>query len=312
MQRFLIRRLVFSVFALVGATLITFALSRMAGDPRDLYAQEGGYGLTPERYERLGRELGLDHPLMWQYGVWLGNILKGNWQESLLDRKSVLGKIRERVPVTLKIGLASYLFAGLTGIPLGVLSAVKRGTVWDYLGRGFALFGQALPVFWVGIMLILVFSVQLRWFPVGTLGEGSFSIKHYVLPTITLGWIAAASYLRLVRSSMLEVLDSEFVKLARAKGVSNNAVIWKHAFRNALIAPLTFSSLLLTAFITGAVVTESIFAIPGLGRLAVNAIFDNDFPVMVGVVLVFTLMYVSLNFLTDLAYAFIDPRIRYA
>ena len=256
--------------------------------------------------------MGLDKPVIWQYGVWLANILKGNWQDSLLDRKDVLDKIMNRLPATLKIGLASYLFAGFIGIPLGVLSAVKRGSVWDYLARGFALFGQALPVFWLGIMLILIFSVWLRWLPTGTLGEGVFSWKHYVMPTITLGWIASATYLRLVRSSMLEVLDSEYVKLARAKGVSNNAVIWKHAFRNALIAPLTFSSLLLTGFITGAVVTETIFSIPGLGRLAFESINNNDFPVMVGTVMVFTGMYVLFNFITDILYAYIDPRIRYA
>lgn len=312
MGRFLVRRLSFAVFALVGATLVTFALSRMAGDPRLLYAQEGGYGLTPERYESLGKELGLDHPLIWQYGVWLGNIVKGNWQDSLLDRKSVLGKIRERLPVTLKLGLASYIFASSVGIPLGVLSAVKRGSIWDYAGRMFALFGQALPVFWLGIMFILVFAVKFGWFPAGTLGDSGNSPRHYVLPTITLGWIAAASYLRLVRSSMLEVLDSEFIKLARAKGVSNFKVIWKHAFRNALIAPLTFSALLLTGFITGTVVVETIFSIPGLGRLAFESIQNNDFPVMVGTVLVFTFMYVFINFLTDMLYAFIDPRIRYS
>lgn len=312
MRRFLIRRFFFSIFALVGATLVTFTLSRMAGDPRYLYAQEGGYGLTPERWESLGVELGLDHPLIWQYGVWLGNILKGNWQDSLLDRKPVIGKIRQRLPVTLQFGLSSFVFASIIGIPLGVLSAVKRGSIWDYMGRLFALLGQALPVFWLGIMGILIFSVKLGWLPVGTLGDGGFSWKHYVLPTVTLGWVAAASYLRLVRSSMLEVLDSEFVKLARAKGVSNNKVIWKHAFRNALIAPLTFSALLLTGFITGAVVVESIFSLPGLGRLAFQSIGDNDFPVMVGTVLVFTFMYVLINFLTDILYAYIDPRIRYS
>lgn len=309
---FLGRRLVFAIFALIGATLITFVLSRMAGDPRYLYAQEGGYGITPERWESLGVEMGLDKPVVWQYTVWLGNILKGNWQDSLLDRKDVLGKIMNRLPPTLKIGLLSYIFAGVIGIPLGVLSAVSRGSVWDYFGRGFALFGQALPVFWLGIMLILIFSVQLRWLPTGTLGESGNNPKFFILPVITLGWIAAASYLRLVRSSMLEVLDSEFIKLARAKGVSSTKVIWKHGFRNALIAPLTFSSLLLTAFITGAVVTETIFSIPGLGRLAFEAINNNDFPIMVGVVLVFTFMYVSMNFLTDIIYAYIDPRIRYA
>ena len=311
MLQFLTRRLFFAIFALVGATLMTFFLSRLAGDPRYLYAQEGGYGITQERWDSLGVELGLDKPIIVQYAVWLGNILKGNWQESLLDRKSVLDKIIDRLPATLKIGLTSYIFASVVGIPLGVLSAVKRGSVWDYLGRGFALFGQALPVFWLGIMFILIFSVRLRWLPTGTLGEG-FAPEYYILPTITLGWIAAASYLRLVRSAMLEIMDSEFIKLARAKGVSNNKVVWKHGFRNALIAPLTFSSLLLTGFITGAVVTESIFAIPGLGRLAFESINNNDFPIMVGVVMVFTFMYVAMNFITDLLYAYIDPRIRYA
>jgi len=309
---FLIRRLGFSMFALVGATLVTFSLSRMAGDPRYLYAQEGGYGITPERWESLGRELGLDKPLIWQYGVWLGNMIKFNWQDSLIDRKPVAGKIRDRFAVTMKLGLASYIFASGIGIPLGVLSAVKRGSIWDYVGRGFALMGQALPVFWLGIMGILIFSVRLGWLPTGTLGEGNNSPKHYIMPTVVLGWLAAASYLRLVRSSMLEVLDSEFIKLARAKGVSNFKVIWKHAFRNSLIAPLTFSSLLFTALITGAVVTETIFSIPGLGRLSYDAIQNNDFPVMVAVVMVFTFIYVLMNFVTDMLYAYIDPRIRYA
>ena len=315
MLQFLARRIVFAFLALVGATLLTFSLSRAAGDPRYLYAQEGGYGITPERWDALGEELGLDKPIIWQYAVWLGNIMKGNWQDSLIDRKSVFDKVVTSLPVTLRLAFTSFLFASVVGIPLGVLSAVKRGTFMDMLGRGFALFGQALPVFWVGIMGILIFSVQLGWLPSATLGErgqGIFQWEYYVLPTITLGWIAAASYLRLVRSAMLEIFDSEFIKLARAKGVSNNSVIWKHGFRNALIAPLTFSSLLLTGFITGAVVTESIFAIPGLGRLAFGSIQDNDFPVMVSVVMVFTTMYVVMNFLTDMLYALIDPRIRYS
>lgn len=318
MAVFLLRRFAFSIVALIGATLVTFGLSRMAGDPRFLYAQEGGYGITPERWESLGIELGLSwsdgtpKPVVFQYATWLGNIVKGNWQDSLLDRKPVIDKIKERFPPTLKVGLASYIFASVIGIPLGVLSAVKRASFWDYLGRGFALLGQAMPVFWVGIMLILVFSVQLRWLPTGTLGDSGNNPKYYVMPTITLGWIAAASYLRLVRSAMLEVMDSEYIKLARAKGVSNFMVIWKHGFKNALIAPLTFSALILTGFITGAVVTETIFSIPGLGRLAFEAIQNNDFPVMVGTVLVFTFLYVFINFVTDLLYAVIDPRIRYA
>ncbi len=312
MVNFLIRRIGFGILALIGATLLTFSLSRAAGDPRYLYAQEGGYGITQERWDALGEELGLDKPIVWQYAVWLGNMVRGNWQESLIDRKSVFDKVKISLPVTLKLAFSSFLFATVVGVPLGVLSAVKRGSIIDLLGRGFALFGQALPVFWVAIMLILLFSVRLKWLPTGTLGEGLFPWKYYVLPTITLGWIAAASYLRLVRSAMLEILDSEFIKLARAKGVSTNSVIWKHGFRNALIAPLTFSALLLTGFITGAVVTESIFAINGLGRLAFGSIQDNDFPVMVAVVMVFTTFYVVMNFLTDMLYALIDPRIRYS
>ena len=156
MITFLVRRMIFACFAMIGATFITFGLSRAAGDPRYLYAQEGGYGITPERWDALGVEMGLDKPVVWQYTVWLGYILKGNWQDSLLDRKDVFGKIGDRLPPTLKFALASYIFAGVIGIPLGVLSAVSRGSLWDYLGRGFALFGHALPVYWVGKMLIMV------------------------------------------------------------------------------------------------------------------------------------------------------------
>ena len=312
MRQFLIRRFLFAILAIVGATLITFSLSRAAGDPRYLYAQEGGYGITPETWEELGRQFHLDKPIVVQYLYWLADIVRGNWQDSLLDRKSVFEKIVDRFPATLKLGFASFLFASLIGIPLGVLSAVKRGGALDYVARGFALFGQGMPVFWLAIMLILVFSVRIRFFPTGTLGEGFFDARYYVLPVIALGWQAAATYLRLVRSSMLEVMDSEFVKLARAKGASNNAVIWKHGFRNALIAPLTFATLLLIGFINGAIVVETIFAVPGLGRLAFQSINNNDFPIIVAVVLVVTTMFVIGNFLTDLLYAYIDPRIRYA
>ena len=212
----------------------------------------------------------------------------------------------------MELSTYSLLIAIFWSVILGVWSAVKSKSFVSKAADVVTAAGVSIPEFWLGIMLILIFSVQLRWLPTGTLGEGIFSWKHYVMPTVTLGWIASATYLRLTRSSMLEVLDSEYVKLARAKGVSNNAVIWKHAFRNALIAPLTFSSLLLTGFITGAVVTETIFSIPGLGRLAFEAINNNDFPIMVGTVLVFTGMYVGFNFITDLLYAYIDPRIRYA
>jgi len=318
MQAFILRRLAYAMLSIVAATAIVFALSRMAGDPRLLYAKPGGYGVSEEAYEALGKKLGLDKPLVAQYFMWLGRMLRGDLGNTLLDEKPVTRVLGEKVGATLQLGLAAWLFATIVGIPLGVLSAVKRGTVWDYAGRGFALFGQALPAFWVGIMAILVFAVELGWFPSGTRGtpEGFplawDNIKYYILPSITLGWLAAAGYLRLTRSAMLDVLDSEFIKLARAKGVNNVKVIWKHAFRNALIPPLTFSALLMAGFITGAVVVETVYAWPGVGRMAVDAVNNNDFPVLTGAVLMFTLVFVTMNFLADLAYAFIDPRIRYA
>ncbi len=228
----------------------------------------------------------------------------------MLDRKPVVEILWDASGATLQLAVAGWLFATLLGLPLGVLSAVKRGSIWDYLGRGIALMGQTLPVFWVGIMGILIFSVQLGWLPTGTKPD-EFSPKHFIMPAITLGWFSAAGYLRLTRSAMLDVLDSEYIKLARAKGVNATMVIWKHAFRNAIIAPLTFSSLVLAGFITGAIVTETVFSWPGLGRLAFTAVDDNDFPLMVGLMLLFTLMFLVVNLLTDILYAYVDPRIRY-
>jgi peptide/nickel transport system permease protein len=318
MRTFVVRRLFYMALSIVAATAIVFALSRMAGDPRLLYAKPGGYGVSEEAYEALGRKLGLDKPLVVQYFMWLGRMLRGDLGNTLLDEKPVSRVLGEKVGATLQLGMAAWLFATLVGVPLGVLSAVKRGTVWDYIGRGFALFGQALPAFWVGIMAILLFAVELGWFPSGTRGtHRGFplvweNLRFYIMPAITLGWLAAAGYLRLTRSAMLEVLDSEFIKLARAKGVNGWKVIWKHAFRNALIPPLTFSALLMAGFITGAVVVETVYAWPGVGRMAVEAVHNNDFPVLTGSVLMFTLVFVTVNFLADLAYAFIDPRIRYA
>jgi peptide/nickel transport system permease protein len=179
--------------------------------------------------------------------------------------------------------------------------------VWDYIGRFLALIGQAAPIFWFGIMAILIFAVWLRWLP----ASGRGGLDHYVLPVITLGAHNAAGLLRLVRSSMLEVLDSEYIRFARAKGVANWRVIWKHAFRNAGLAPLTFTGMMLAAYLTGAVVTETVFAWPGLGRLALNAVFNTDFAVLTAAIFFFTLLYVGANFVVDLLYGLLDPRIVY-
>ncbi len=310
MYRFIIRRLGYMFLTMLIATLLVFVLSRVVGDPRLLYVQEGGYGLSEEAWDALGVKLHLDKPVIFQYGYWLGDALRGDLGESMLDRKPVVEILWDASGATLQLAFFGWLFATLVGLPLGVLSAVKRGSVWDYLGRGIALMGQTLPVFWVGIMGILIFSVYLGWLPTGTRPD-EFSPKHFIMPAITLGWFSAAGYLRLTRSAMLDVMDSEYIKLARAKGVNATVVLWKHAFRNAIIAPLTFSSLVLAGFITGAIVTETVFSWPGLGRLAFTAVDDNDFPVMVGLMLLFTFMFLIVNLLTDILYAYVDPRIRY-
>jgi peptide/nickel transport system permease protein len=310
MYRFIARRAVYAILTMILATLLVFALSRVVGDPRLLYAQEGGYGITQEQWDQLGEQMHLDKPVVVQYFYWLGNALKGDLGESLLNRRPVSQLIAERVGATLQLGVGAWLVATLLGVPLGVLSAVKRGSIWDYIGRAVALTGQTLPVFWIGIMGILIFSVKLGWLPTGTRPE-DFSIKHFILPAITLGWFPAAGYLRLTRSAMLDVLDSEYIKLARAKGVKATSIVWKHAFRNAIIGPLTFSSLVFAGFITGAVVTETVFAWPGLGRQAFIAVDNNDFPMMVGLMLLFTAMFLAVNLITDVLYAYVDPRIRY-
>jgi peptide/nickel transport system permease protein len=303
MVRFLIRRIFYSLVVVILVTLVVFVLSRASGDPRTVFLNEY---TTQEQYDEWGRQWGLDKPVIFQYFIWLGNAARGNLGNSLRENRPVVDVIRERVPATVELAAGSFLFALLIGIPLGVLSAVRRGAVWDYAGRTLALFGQALPPFWLGIMLILIFAVQLDWLPTGRRG----GLDHYILPAITLGWLTASGLLRLVRSSMLEVLDSEYVKLARAKGVGGTKVLWKHAFRNALIGPLTYSALVFVAFLTGAVVTETVFAWPGLGRLAVTSVNNLDLPVLSGVVLVLTSLYVSVNLMTDMLYAVIDPRIR--
>ena len=305
MQTFLIRRLIAGIVVIVLVSFLVFSLSRLAGDPRLLYTD--GY-TTADSFEELGKQLGLDKPFVVQYVLWMSGAVRGDFGVSLYARTSAINVIKERIPATLELSAGALVFALITGIPLGVMSAVKRGTIWDYVGRTFALFGQALPAFWLGIMLVLIFSVQLDLLPTSRRGDWS----HYVLPSVTLGWVASAGFLRLVRSAMLEILDSEYVKFARAKGVNLQKVIWKHALRNALIPPLTYAGVLMGAFLTGAVVIETVFGWPGLGSLAVKAVLNNDFPVMTGVVMIFAAIYVAANFLVDILYAYIDPRIRYS
>ena len=292
MRRFLVRRFLFILLSAFTVTIVVFTLSRTMGDPLLLYAKEG-YGRTPEQMDALREYLGLNRPLVVQYFMWLGNALTGDLGNSLVDRRPVTRLLLERAPATIQLAIAGWALATIVGIPLGVLSSVKRATIWDYLGRTFALFGQATPAFWFGIVAILIFSVMLGWLPTSTRPTDvplTTQLKHFILPTVVLAWGPAAGYLRLTRSAMLEVLDSEYIKLARAKGVTSWAVIWKHAFKNALIPPVTVSVLLLAGYLNGATVVELIFAWPGLGRLALDSLYNNDFPLLTGSVLMITLL----------------------
>lgn len=312
MKRFLLRRAILGAMAILGSTIIVFTLTRVGGqDPRYFYlGSTPGYGVTEEQWNAWGEKLGLDKPLIVQYLVWVGGVVKGDLGKSTRTGKPVVSLIRERAGATAQLALGGWLFGTLLGIPLGVMSAIRRGGFLDYAGRGFALIGQATPTFWIALMAILLFSVSLGWLPSGTRGEG-FAIRNFILPCIMLGLNPAAAYLRFTRSSMLDVLDSEYIKLARAKGVSNRTVILKHAFKNAALVPLTVSALVLVGFITGTVVTETVFSWPGIGRLAVDSIWNTDYPTLSGLVMLFATAYVGVVLLLDILYAIIDPRIRY-
>lgn len=306
MRRLIVRRLIAMVFVMFAITVLVFALSRLSGDPRYLY-MSAYTRITSESWEAQGKAMGLDKPIAVQYGLWLLNAVQGDFGESVHYRRNSLVMITDSLPATLQLSGVSFVFAILLGVPLGMLSAVKRMTAWDYFGRSFALLGQATPPFWIAIVLVLIFSVHLDWLPTSRRGDWT----HYVLPVTTLAWLPAAGLLRLTRSSMLEILDSEYIKLAKAKGVSSNKIIWKHALRNALIGPLTFAATLLAGFLTGTVVIETVFAWPGLGRLAVQAALNTDFPLITGLALVFAVVFLLCSMAADILYAVIDPRIRF-
>ena len=305
MQKFLVRRLVLAVVTLLAVSLIIFILSRSAGDPVSLMLDEYS---TQQDIDRMMAKLGTDKPYYQQYFLFLRDGLRGDFGVSIKEGRPVRDVILERLPATLYLGLTAFIVSLLVGIPLGILSSIKRGSLIDQVGKVVALLGQSAPPFWLGIMLIIFFSVSLRFFPT----SGRENWDSIVLPAVTLGWFYAAANLRLVRSAMLDVLDSEYIKLARAKGVPYWSVVMRHAFRNALIPPLTFAGVTLGALVTGSLVVETVFAWPGLGKLAIDALFAFDYPLLQGVVVVFTLLYVLVAFLVDVLYAYIDPRIRYA
>ena len=305
MQRFLARRLVLAIITLFAVSVIVFAMARIAGDPRTIML---GDFTTRQQYERTGERLGLDKPYYEQYWIFLTGALRGDFGTSTATTAPVTELILERLAATLQLAGVAFLFSIIAGVPLGVLSAVRRGSIYDQIGKFVALVAQSAPSFWIGIMLIFFFSVGLGWVP----SSGREQWNSIFLPAISLGWFFVAANMRLVRSAMLDALDSEYIKLAKAKGVGSTGVIWKHALRNALIPPLTLAGVALGNLVSGSIAIELVFAWPGLGQLSINSTLQSDYPVLQAVVIVFTLLYLAVAFLVDVLYAFIDPRIRYA
>jgi len=305
MRQFIIRRTVYAIITLLILSLTIFLVVRLTGDPVTLLAEPGA---RPEDLARVRVEWGLDRPLPVQYLSFLENILTGKLGNSFNYEMPVSTLYFQRLPNSLELALAASLISFVIGIPAGLISAVRVNGAWDNFGKIVALLGLSVPGFWLGLVLILVFSVWLGWLP--TSGQGDW--RNLIMPALALGWYFAASLLRLTRSSMLEVLRSEYIKLARLKGLPGVVVIGMHAFKNALIPVITLAGVNLVIMVNAAVIIEVIFAWPGIGRLLYEGIFQRDFPLVQGIVLLAGMMIVAINLIIDIVYAWIDPRIRLA
>jgi peptide/nickel transport system permease protein len=304
MHRYLIRRLVLTVPVLLGVATLVFSLIHIIpGDPAQAMLGEGA---APEDVAQLRARLGLDRPLLMQYGSFLQGLARGDLGVSLRNDQPVLEQILERMPATAELAFASMAVAVLVALPLGIIAAVWKGTAVDYSAMTLSLVGISVPNFWLGPLLAIVFAVELGWLPVG--GRGT--LAHLVLPAITLGAALAAILARMTRASLLEELREPYVLAARAKGVSRTRAILHHAFRNSLIPIVTILGLQFGVVLTGAVITETIFAWPGIGRLLIQSISFRDYPTVQGCVLLIAVTYVGVNLITDLTYGFLDPRIR--
>ncbi len=305
MSAYILRRLVLAVPTLVGVTLVVFALIRLVpGDPARLVL---GLQASEEEVQRLRVQLGLDQPLPVQYARFLARLLQGDLGRSVVTGEPVLREIGARLPATVQLAVASTVVATLAGVAAGVVSATRQSSWWDYAVMTVALFGISLPVFWLGLMLMLLFSVHLRWLPAGGYGTPA----HLVLPTVTLAAFSVAIIARMTRSSLLEVLHQDYVRTAWAKGLSSRAVVLRHALKNALIPVVTVIGLQFGGLLGGAILTETVFAWPGMGRLLVGAIVARDYPVVQGTVLVFAALFTLVNLAVDVLYAYVDPRIHY-
>ena len=305
MQRYILGRVLQAIVSLAVVSMVVFALVRFSGDPVRIMA-------PPEASEKdiaaMRAYLGLDRPWLEQYGRFVVRAVQGDFGQSVRFRRPALDLVLERYPATLELGGLAVLIVVGIAIPVGVYAAVRRNSPLDYAARAFAALGQAVPPFWLGLLLVLVFGVLLHLLP--TSGRGT--PLHVVLPGITLGWFAVAGLMRLTRSAMLDQLGSEYVKLARIKGLSERQVVWKHAFKNAALPVITFAALLFVALLNGSIITETVFGWPGLGLLVVEAVDARDYPIVQAVVLFLSAMYIGINLLVDVLYAYLNPKIRYS
>ena len=305
MSNYIIRRLLITVLLLLAITVIIFTMVRLVpGDPAVLMA---GQGATKEQIELNRIRLGLDKHPVEQYVIFMGNLLRGDMGISTRTKEPVVDELRRGLPNTIRLALAAMVIAIIFGVSAGVIAGIKRNSIFDYASMLLALFGLSMPVFWLGLMLMLLFSVHLGWLP----ATGAYTWKHLILPAFTLGVASTAIIARMTRSSMLEVIRLDYVRTARAKGLAERLVVGRHALKNALIPVVTVIGLQMGLLLGGAVLTEIVFAWPGVGRLMVDAILARDYPVIQGVVLAIAGMFILVNLVVDIIYVYLDPRIRY-
>jgi len=303
-KSYLLRRLWQSLLVIFGVSVVVFLILHLTGDPAALMLPPDA---TAEDIAKFRHDMGFDDPVAVQYVRFLKGAVRGDFGQSIRHGEPAMGLVVERLPATFELAGAGLVIALALAIPVGIVSAVRRNTSIDYISTVVALLGQAMPTFWLGIMLILVFSVRLNWLP----SSGRGDVEHLILPAITLGLFTTARITRLTRSGMLEVLGQDYIRTARAKGMGEPPVVWKHALKNAAIPIVTIVGIELGTLLGGSVITETIFAWPGVGRLSVQAIFNRDYPVVQSAVFLLASTFVIVNFLVDVVYTYLDPRIRF-
>jgi peptide/nickel transport system permease protein len=304
MVPYLVGRILQAILSMLVVISIVFVLARFSGNPVHLLLDVNA---TQQDVDILTHHLGLDKPLPVQYAIYVRNLALGDFGRSILTRRPVTEHIWERLPATIELGVVAMFLSIAIGVPIGVYSAVRRGGILDGAARVFAVLGQSMPAFWLGLMLILLFGVMLGVLPAGGYGGP----LHLILPAFTLGYFTSAAIMRLTRSSMLEVLGSDYIKFARLKGLHEQVVLWKHGLKNALLPVITFAVMLFVQFLGGAVVTETVFAWPGLGRLILESITTRDYPIVQAGVLVLSALYLTANLCVDVLYSYLNPRIRH-